>query len=121
MLGFIQVNILFKSSTVQLAFTFKGQKAAEDLLKLISGLVGTVVLEGQPSIIAIEDDFACKAQIDCREISGVVLNDMDREIARGTMLRLEQEKELQKAINAERAKPENRILQPAGTPLVANA
>lgn len=117
MLGFIQVNILFKNSPVQMGFTFKRQKKAEDLMQSVRLCVSKDV----PAMMFLEDDFGCKARIDGREISGVVLNNMDREIARGTLLRIEQDKEMQKAINAERAKPENRILQPAGSPLVANA
>lgn len=113
MLGYTLVNIIFKNSPVQLGLTFKGYKRAEEAMKLVH--------IGAPEMLSLEDDFGCKALLDLLTVAGVVLNDVDKEIARGVEVRIENDLVLNKRIEAERQKPENRIMMPAGSPIVANA
>lgn len=113
MLGYTMVNVIFKNSPVQLGFTFKGYKAAEDLL---AGLAG-----GGVGWKDIEDDFGCKASVNLTDIASVVLNEIDREIGRQIETKIEQDLEYSKRMRAEQGKPANQIMMPAGSPIIANA
>ena len=113
MLGYTLVNVIFKNSPVQLGFTFKGYKAADELLnKLPIGATGERL---------VEDDFGCKANLDLSTLAAVVLNDVDKEIIRGADMRIEQDLVMGRRVREEQAKPANQIMMPQGKPIVANA
>ena len=121
MLGYTIVNVIFKNSPVQLGFTFKGYKAAEDLLKKCGPYFQLVTEQPSEHILCVEDDFGCKATIDMSTVCGVVLNDVDKEIIRGTDTRIEQDIVMGRRVREEQAKPANQIMMPQGKPIVANA
>ena len=121
MLGYTMVNVIFKNSPVQLGFTFKGHKAAEDFMKRCGPYF---TIEGEKPldhVLCAEDDFGCKATIDMSTVAGVVLNEIDREIGRQIETKIEQDLEYSKRMRAEQGKPANQIMMPAGSPIVANA
>lgn len=115
MLGYTMVNIIFKNSPVQLGLTFKGYKRAEEVMKSIQMCVTDKAMQD------VEDDFGCKAVIDLTSVCGVVLNDVDKELARGVETRIEQELIQAKRIREEQSRPASQIMMPAGKPVVANA
>lgn len=112
MLGYTLVNIIFKNSSVQLGFAFKGYKAARDMLKELK--------VGSDTMQTFEDDFGCMAVIDLSTVAGVVLNDADKEIRKGVDTRLEQDIVMSRRIREEQANPVNRIVT-QGKPVAADA
>ena len=121
MLGYTLVNVIFKNSPIQLGFTFKGYKAAEELLKRCGPFFTVEGEKPLDHVFCVEDDFGCKATIDFSTVAGVVLNDMDKEIVRQVDARIEQDIVMSRRVREEQAKPANQIMMPQGKPIVANA
>lgn len=110
------VNFLFKNSAVQIGFTFKAFKAADDLLKKATVLMVRQA-EGQlppeEQVFLPTDDYDCRAAIDMSCVSGIAINDVDKETKRGAQYEVVRQKEYQTALRTEQQNPANKIVMPA--------
>ncbi len=105
------INIIFKNSSITLPLHFKDYKDAAELQKR---LIGIKDLVGQ-GVHKIEDDYGTVADIDTKDIAGVVLIDLYRELDRQGEIGVMQAKAQQKAQRNFAASPANAIIQPAQT------
>lgn len=110
------VNLIFRNSNVQLGFNFSAFKNADEFFKKISGLLNSA--PGFNGNISAEDDFDCRAAIDMREVTGVIFNDLNKEIKRGAEMRVFGMMEEQRAAQRIKATPANQIHIPQeGSPI----
>lgn len=100
------VNFVLKKSPVQIGFTFKAFKMANELCKRGCEAMGKV---GE---FVAEDDFGCIGKIDMTDVACVLINDIDKETHRMIQMETQRQKEIQAA---------QRIVKPAGSPIVMPA